>query len=711
LEFLKMLYYEELLVHHSKTKTWTWNLEKIEDTTMSTANVAVMLHDRLTKLPPQVQALLQCAAYLGSTFNEATIDLIWGTYGRRLVENRVEPTLTLLDVIIKEDILEKCDHGMYRWVHDMLREASLSLTGQRRESFQLDIGRTLYYGLDKKKVEDSLFSIVDLINNGNVLKLAEFAHANLRAAEKARDLSAFQSAAEYAAHGIDLLKEDKWSSNGSLALKLYTMGAEVEIMLGNVETAKNYSREVLSHVELSIVETLPLKMAEASTIAHTEVQFDKAVEYYMKLLRELGCGVTWSRKFVPIQSLVKLMKTIKKVKAKPLCFYEQMIPIDDTWQKAVANVYAKLLWASFASGDILLFLLCACKLVDWTLEYGVNEFSAKAFASLSSGIIIGMQDVDTATKFNMIAMSMLKRFNVFNSSETAFICYGPCSQWLEPFENLIPTLGEAVLSGMRAGDTEFAAWNLFASQLSFPYNIGRPLALMLKDCSSILMHCEDTSQSLQAMATQITWQFLKNLLSNNETRLEGNIFSSEYDTETNPAHLSFVHFAEGELLLFNGEYEDAAKRALEVGESYEKLLPNGLWKFIELFHRAVPLYAAARLTNKKKYKRAAKKLLNEVKKWADTGNPNVQYYLMFLTAEQLALEKAYDAAEQKYEEAIETVTAAGHLHHIALINERYADYLSERSMIEKSKAKLSDAIHYYQEWGAWAKAGKLESRL
>ena len=53
-----------------------------------------------------------------------------------------------------------------------------------------------------------MFTIVDLINNGNVLKLPEFANANLRAASKARNLSAFQSAAEYAAHGIDLLKED-----------------------------------------------------------------------------------------------------------------------------------------------------------------------------------------------------------------------------------------------------------------------------------------------------------------------------------------------------------------------------------------------------------------------------------------------------------------------------------------------------------------------
>ncbi|CAJ1941652.1 unnamed protein product, partial [Cylindrotheca closterium] len=211
LEFLKMLHQEGLLQCDNNSNSWTWDVDKIDGATMSTANVVAMLHDQMTKLPHQVQALLQCAAYIGSTFTESTINLVWTTYGRRLVESKLELTAALLHFILKEQILEKADNNTFRWVHDKLQEAALSLTGKRRESFQLDIGRTLYYGLDKQQVEVELFTIVDLINNGNVLRLTEFASANLRAAEKARDLSAFQSAAEYAAHGIGLLKNDKWS--------------------------------------------------------------------------------------------------------------------------------------------------------------------------------------------------------------------------------------------------------------------------------------------------------------------------------------------------------------------------------------------------------------------------------------------------------------------------------------------------------------------
>mmetsp|Transcript_25755 Transcript_25755/g.63078 ORF Transcript_25755/g.63078 Transcript_25755/m.63078 type:complete len:791 (-) Transcript_25755:1167-3539(-) len=374
IEFLKMLHQEGLLEYHAPQKTWTWDLVEVEAATMSTANVAVMLQDNLIKLPHQQKALLQCAAYLGPRFREPTIDLIWTTYGRRLVETRIQKTHSLLDAIVNEDILERCDDNQYRWVHDKLQEAALCLTGKQRETFQLDIGRTLYYGLEKKQVEDELFSIVDLINNGNVLQLAEFASANLEAAEKARDLSAFASASKYAAHGIDLLPDNKWSENRSLTLTLYIMAAEMELMLGNVSAADRYSSEVLGRADFSAMDVLPLKMAKASSIGSVDLKFGEAMTQYSEMLKELGCRLTWTKGLVPVQALTKLMRTVKRVKAKPKSFYDTMVPIDDAKQKAIASVVSKMVYFSYIAGDLSMNLLCTCFLVNsvsyfllWTL--------------------------------------------------------------------------------------------------------------------------------------------------------------------------------------------------------------------------------------------------------------------------------------------------------------------------------------------------------
>jgi predicted ATPase len=68
-----MLPFKGMLTFDKATKTWSWNLSEIEKETMSTANVVVMMEEHLRKLLEQVQALLQCTAYLGSTFSEPTI--------------------------------------------------------------------------------------------------------------------------------------------------------------------------------------------------------------------------------------------------------------------------------------------------------------------------------------------------------------------------------------------------------------------------------------------------------------------------------------------------------------------------------------------------------------------------------------------------------------------------------------------------------------
>ncbi|KAL3938114.1 MAG: hypothetical protein SGBAC_006897 [Bacillariaceae sp.] len=736
LEFLKMLYIEGLLQCDADSNSWAWDVHKIDGATMSTANVVAMLHNQMIKLPPQVQALLQCAAYLGSTFTKSTIELVWATYGRRLVESKLEHTTALLNFILKEQILEKRDKNTFRWVHDKLQEAALSLTGKRRESFQLDIGRTLYYGLNKQEVEDELFTIVDLINNGNVLKLTEFARANLRAAKKSRDLSAFQSAAEYSARGIAVLQDDKWSSDRSLTLTLYTMGAEMEAMVGNIGASERYSDEVFSQPNLSVIETLPLKMAKASTMGSTNLKFDESVKFYLKLFDEIGCRVTWTRRLVPVQSIVKLLRVIKRVKATPQSFYDKMAPMEDPRQKAIASVFSKLVYYAYMAGDILLFVLAICNLVEMTLYYGINEFSAKSFASLGSAIVISMEDFETSKTFNLIALSMLEKFRGMHSCETVstiegdescgdcshfltscpkyFLIFGTNLCWVKPFDELVSPMGNVITEGLRSGDPEFAIWNLVSSKISLPFVMGRPLASILNECPKTLIQCEDAAQTFNEMAVQVLWQMMKNLSDPscpNPSELEGDVFSAKNDKETTNSHLAFVHFAQCELALFNGDYEDAAKKALAAKDVFAKLMPCFLLCITEPFSRAVPLYAAARSTKKRKYRVEAKRLLKKIGKWKAAGNPNVVYYHLFLTAEQFALDKKYDSALQNYEEAIEVATGVGHLHHLGLIYERYADFLEERSMKEKSKDALQQAIYYYKDWGAAVKVAKLEKTL
>jgi hypothetical protein len=79
-----------------------------------------------------------------------------------------------------------------------------------------------------------------------------------------------------------------------------------------------------------------------------------------------------------------------------------------------------------------------------------------------------------------------------------------------------------------------------------------------------------------------------------------------------------------------------------------------------------------------------------------------------LSAEQSALNKDYKTAEVLYKDSIRSAARNGNLHHAALINERYGDFLlHELGDEEEAKYRTSEAIRFYREWGAEAKVEML----
>jgi hypothetical protein len=83
-----------------------------------------------------------------------------------------------------------------------------------------------------------------------------------------------------------------------------------------------------------------------------------------------------------------------------------------------------------------------------------------------------------------------------------------------------------------------------------------------------------------------------------------------------------------------------------------------------------------------------------------------------LSAEQAALSKNYTRAEEKYKKAIVLAARTGRMHHAALCNERYADFLlQELSDEEEAKYRMEEAIRFYEEWGAVGKVEMLKKHL
>lgn len=220
-------------------------------------------------------------------------------------------------------------------------------------------------------------------------------------------------------------------------------------------------------------------------------------------------------------------------------------------------------------------------------------------------------------------------------------------------------------------------------------------------------------------------------------KLKGQIYCEE--TDDSSTFLGTIHFAQNQLSLYFGDYEAVATSDAEKGDYYAECMPGNsfiplgksfLLKCrmtvisidlaheiyflhpIETFHRGIAVFAMARRTRNRKYKSRATKLRKMISKFAKSGNPNVIHYDLMLRAEQAALDRRYAKADELYKEAVVHAARTGSLHHVALFNERYAEYrLHDHDDVDDAKYLMTEAARYYLEWGAVGKAGELKKEI
>lgn len=162
-------------------------------------------------------------------------------------------------------------------------------------------------------------------------------------------------------------------------------------------------------------------------------------------------------------------------------------------------------------------------------------------------------------------------------------------------------------------------------------------------------------------------------------------------------------------LVYFGDFEEAARLSLTKGGLIRKQFKYDSVGVFESFLMGVALFAMARKTRRRRYRKPATKILKFITKVMKQGNPNVQHYLTLLNAEQAALNKDKKQAEKLYQESIVYAAKTGQLSHAALSNERYSDYLlHECHDLQEATYRLDEAIRYYQDWGAQAKVVLLQ---
>jgi predicted ATPase len=715
-----------------------------------------------------VRDLLPLASCLGFSFSKTTLQLVWKDFhqnkGNGLAleceNSNISRRLTTLDhhcaetggttdsdvnsdnhvveealkVAIKEGFIEIC-HGSvdsnstttdgdvsFRWLHDTLQEAALSLIPQQDlRKFQSRVGESISRRLNFQHLGSAVFAAVNLLNEGIAdleeeserLKLAEL---NLLACQQAAQGWAFESAANYAAKGIEPLPNGWWRLNSQyyrLALELYSIAAEAEGGIGNIERIDALCNEVLTRYKSHpLSDKLRVYHVLLHSIAGRQDRAHEAVSLCLDVLRQLNCVFPRKRVGIMVGTVAGLLglKSIKKaIGSDNLSQIELM---QDPKRIEVMLLLDKLTTYCFVSQHPLM-ALTTLRNLHLTMRYGASAASPQAFAQTGlvfTGILGDLQGGALFGRHALLLLEKLKRKSI--EARTKFIVYSLVLPWTTPISSMLKPLFNCYETGIQTGDTETA---FFASScwLLSSLQSGRSLAVIEQDYQTYQAQALELGRDRVHLPNSVGWQIVLNLIGRSEDQLSllGAVFNPEAALKIEEGIKATIDLYRMWLYTIFGAHELGAALAIANGDSYAKKVPGISVSMVDAFNRGISLFAMARRTKQKIYKKHALKVAAIVKDWFKKGNPNVGHFKAIFDAEASALNGKKHAAKKFYEEAIILASRSGFIQDAALGSERFGEFLLH-DMDDRHEAmyRLRAAMNLYREWGAIAKAELLEAK-
>src|SRR5580704_4686412 len=226
IQFISTLVDDRLLTFDYRARRWVWDLLRIRAKGF-TDNVVDLMIEKLNRLPPETQKVLQQFACMG---NSAEFEMLRMGY-----QGSVEDMHDHLWEAVRSGLIFRADNS-YGFLHDRVQEAAYSLIPkEQRAEAHLRIGMLLAEHTPAEKREEAIFEIVNQLNRGSHLIASvedreRVAELNLIAGRRAKLSTAYDSALKYLGAGRALLAEETWERNHQLISTIEYLTAECELL-------------------------------------------------------------------------------------------------------------------------------------------------------------------------------------------------------------------------------------------------------------------------------------------------------------------------------------------------------------------------------------------------------------------------------------------------------------------------------------------------
>ena len=726
-EFLKSLYTEELLIFNPQKGYWYWDLATIQDRDIA-GNVVELMEGKLRRLGEETQKMLQYAACIGNQFEVRTLATI--------CEELPYKTATCLLTAIEEGIIQPLGEAYklldvdvdglveevkieYRFVHDRIQQAAYALIPEdRKQAVHLQIGNLLLKKVHLEEKEQKVFEIVNQLNLGRSLisqkgELQALAQQNLKAAQKAKVSTAYQSSLNYLQIGIELLQEDCWTQNYDLTLSLYTEAAEAAYLCGQFDLMEDLSeivlqqaRTVLDQVDIYLTKILGYfalgRMLDARNVG-------------LHGLELLGIVVPKDPTDEYIQQEFKATQaalsdiTIKKLLDAPL--------MEEDDKLVLLKIANQVLTASYMT-SAKLFTLITLKMVDLCVKFGNTPAVIQVYSCYAIVLCV-FNEIDAGYQFAQLARSLVDKLDA-TELKTVTIHYQNCFVrfWKDDLRSVLEPHLEGYQSGLECGNLTFAAFNLIGYSLA-ALGAGIELPSLKIQMSKYIDVITKLNQSQALGLQQVYYHTVLNFVGEGEDPCR--LVSKNFDEDEMIATYTRLGSQSGlgELYLFKFmlcyrfQRYDLAYEVSQLAEEYVgKIIGLLTYALFHYYHSLVLLSLFPDSSSDRKAFILKKVSSNQakLKLWSDHAPSNYLYKYYLVEAERFRVLREDARARNCYDDAIILAEEHKNLNDVTLAYELAGKFYLSRNLKHVARYYLQDAYYAYQRWGAMAKVRDLEQQ-
>ncbi|AKT35906.1 trifunctional serine/threonine-protein kinase/ATP-binding protein/sensor histidine kinase [Chondromyces crocatus] len=728
-QFLTSLHQRGLIEHDAERGGWHFDTERIQSLDI-TDNVATLMADKIRKLSARTRRALELAACIGGVFDlktlagvldkglrEASADLR-EAIREGLVLSLDEPFHLANTAGFRKDDLST---ARYQFLHDRVQEAAYALlSAPSRKELHLTIGRLLHAATPPERLDARIFDIVNQLNLGAELiairdERMGLARLNLLAGTRAKDSSAFASAASYLTLGRGLLDEEAWRDDHDTASCIHRQLAACDFMLGRFEAADAGFDVVLEHATSATQKgaIYGLKQALYSSRGEYEQSIRMAREamklYGLALPDDDGLQQAIEEQTMRLQGALKT-RDISSLSALPAS--------DDPLHKARMSLLAH---ATIYGGGLYpqLFHLLALTSINLSIEYGNVEGSSQGYWNYGLILIDHCGDAATAYRFGKVARELTEHLDGPTMRPTAL--WGLASYlnpWHEPIRRSLPLLERAHVDSLASGALTIAGYSsllyVWLSYLSGEEIRGATERAWkhhgLADRTGLVDMTNGICMFLRGWTI-----FQHGAISPEDEELLG-----EEALDRKLAHYINIVPCNGviSLQVAVAFHDLAAMRPLleKGGRALRGIFGHVIIaEFIYYQGLALAALHGTPVDVDEGVDLDGERLMlslccDELRIWAEEGPANFLHKHLLLSAEVARVEGRNEEATDLYERAIEEAVRSEFLQDAALASELCARFYLKLGRKRLARACLADARAAWARWGADAKVADIDHR-